>query len=82
MGHQALQPGRGGELDGSGGTTHELNWRTRAADHQVVHDHIEEYGEQGEQSAQRLFTRAFAATAQRMSGLGHLDIGHTPWGQA
>ncbi|WP_432040945.1 hypothetical protein [Streptomyces chartreusis] len=57
-----------------------LDWRTRAAhDHQIVHDHIARYGEH---SAQRLFTRSFVATVQRLSGLGHLDLGHTPWGQA
>ncbi|MBT2406277.1 hypothetical protein J7I97_03635 [Streptomyces sp. ISL-87] len=57
-----------------------LDWRDRAAaDHQVVHDHIARYGEM---SAQRLFTRAFVATVQRLSGLGHLDLGYTPWGQA
>ncbi|MFM9584229.1 hypothetical protein [Streptomyces caniscabiei] len=57
-----------------------LDWRTRAAhDHQIVHDHIARYGEQ---SAQRLFTRSFVATVQRLSGLGHLALGYTPWGQA
>ncbi|MFF8953159.1 hypothetical protein ACF09I_30765 [Streptomyces sp. NPDC014940] len=57
-----------------------LDWRTRAAhDHQIVHDHIARYGEL---SAQRLFTRSFVATVQRLAGLGHLDLGNTPWGQA
>ncbi|MDX3528469.1 hypothetical protein P1P75_18975 [Streptomyces sp. ID05-39B] len=57
-----------------------LDWRTRAArDHQVVFDHIDRYGET---SAQRLFTRSFVATVQRLSGLGHLDLGYTTWGQA
>ncbi|MEV5982818.1 hypothetical protein [Streptomyces sp. NPDC052114] len=57
-----------------------LDWRTRAAaDHQIVFDHIARHGEH---SAQRLFTRAFVATVQRLSGLGHLDLGFTPWGQA
>ncbi|WP_327286502.1 hypothetical protein [Streptomyces sp. NBC_01205] len=57
-----------------------LNWRDRAsADHQIVHDHIARYGEH---SAQRLFTRAFRRDRQRLSGLGHLDLGYTPWGQA
>ncbi|MEU5431576.1 hypothetical protein AB0H73_39075 [Streptomyces olivoreticuli] len=57
-----------------------LDWRTRAAkDHQVVLDHIDRYGQQ---SAQRLFTRAFVAQVQRLSGLGHLDLGYTSWGQA
>ncbi|MFI7103210.1 hypothetical protein ACIBK8_28115 [Streptomyces sp. NPDC050161] len=52
-----------------------LDWRNRAAaDHQVVHDHIERYGQT---SAQRLFTRAFVAQVQRLSGLGYLDLGYT-----
>ncbi|MFE4421448.1 hypothetical protein [Streptomyces sp. NPDC056817] len=56
-----------------------LDWRNRAAaDHQIVHDHIARYSER---SAQRLFTRSFVATVQRLSGLGHLDLGYTPWGQ-
>ncbi|WP_370424308.1 hypothetical protein AB8O64_36755 (plasmid) [Streptomyces sp. QH1-20] len=57
-----------------------LDWRNRAAaDHQLVFDHIDRYGEA---SAQRLFTRAFVATVRRLSGLGHLDLGYIPWGQA
>jgi hypothetical protein len=57
-----------------------LDRRNRAAaDHQLVFDHIDRYGEH---SAQRLFTRAFVATVQRPSGLGHLDLGYTTWGQA
>ncbi|MFF8696748.1 hypothetical protein ACF08W_31495 [Streptomyces sp. NPDC015144] len=57
-----------------------LDWRNRAAaDHQLVFDHIARYGEL---SAQRLFTRAFVAQVQRLSGLGHLDLGYTTWGQA
>lgn len=53
-----------------------LGWRTRAAyDHQIVHDHIARYGQQ---LARRLFTRSFVATVQRLSRLGHLDLGHTP----
>lgn len=57
-----------------------LDWRNgAAADHQIVHDHIERYGEA---SAQRLFTRVFVATVQRMSLLGHLDLGYSSWGQA
>ncbi|MFJ4917631.1 hypothetical protein [Streptomyces sp. NPDC088726] len=56
-----------------------LDWRNRAAaDHQLVHDHINRYGEL---SAQRLFTRAFVAQVQRLSDLGHLDLGYTPWRQ-
>ncbi|MFD7020869.1 hypothetical protein [Streptomyces sp. NPDC059928] len=42
-------------------------------------DHIDRHGEL---SAQRLFTRAFVAQVQRLSGLGHLDLGYTTWGQA
>ncbi|MDX3820742.1 MULTISPECIES: hypothetical protein [unclassified Streptomyces] len=57
-----------------------LDWRNRAAaDHQLVFDHIDRYGES---SAQRLFTRAYVAQVQRLSGLGHLNLGYTPWGQA
>jgi hypothetical protein len=57
-----------------------LDWRTRAAaDHQVVHDHIKRHGKH---SAQRLFTGTFVDQVQRLSGLGHLDLGYTPWGQA
>ncbi|MEU1129605.1 hypothetical protein ABZ383_07020 [Streptomyces sp. NPDC005900] len=57
-----------------------LDWRNRAAaDHQLVFDHIDRYGEL---SAQRLFTRAFVAQVQRLAGLGHLDLGFTTWGQA
>ncbi|MFD0033020.1 hypothetical protein ACFVJK_33055 [Streptomyces sp. NPDC127172] len=54
-----------------------LDWRTRAAhDHRIVFDHIERHGEL---SAQRLFTRAFVAKVQRLSGLGHLNLGYTQW---
>ncbi|MFE9539735.1 hypothetical protein [Streptomyces sp. NPDC006691] len=57
-----------------------LDWRNRAAaDHQLVFDHIERYGQP---SAQRLFTRAFVAQVQRLANLGHLDLGYTTWGQA
>ncbi|MFE7805887.1 hypothetical protein ACFU51_14720 [Streptomyces sp. NPDC057430] len=57
-----------------------LDWRDRAAaDHQVVFDHIERYGEL---SAKRLFTGAFVEQVQRLSRLGHLDLGYTPWAQA
>ncbi|MFE8950069.1 hypothetical protein [Streptomyces sp. NPDC007856] len=57
-----------------------LEWRTRAAcDHQVVFDHIDRYGEV---SARRLFTGRFVDQVQRLSGLGHLDLGYTPWGSA
>ncbi|MGW2050770.1 hypothetical protein ACWCPF_37200 [Streptomyces sp. NPDC001858] len=54
-----------------------LDWRTRAArDHRVVFDHIDRYGET---SAQRLFTRAFVTDVQRLSRLGHLNLGYTTW---
>ncbi|MGW1620957.1 hypothetical protein [Streptomyces sp. NPDC002172] len=54
-----------------------LDWRTRAArDHQVVFDHIDRYGET---SAKRLFTRSFVADVQRLSRLGHLNLGYTTW---
>lgn len=54
-----------------------LGWRNRAAaDHQLVFDHIDRYGER---SAQRLFTRAFVAQVQRLSGLEHLELGCTTW---
>ncbi|MEU5161209.1 hypothetical protein AB0G74_16600 [Streptomyces sp. NPDC020875] len=57
-----------------------LDGRNRAAaDHQLVFDHIDRYGEL---SAQRLFTRAFVSQVQRLSGLGHLNLGYSTWGQA
>lgn len=57
-----------------------LDWRTCAArDHQVVFDHIDRYGDH---SAQRLFTRAFVADVQRLSRLGHLDLGYTTWARS
>lgn len=57
-----------------------LDWRSRAAkDHQIVFDHIEQYGEH---SAKRLFTTAFVAQVTRLSGLGHLNLGYTPWVQS
>lgn len=56
-----------------------LEWRDRAAaDHQVVHDHIERYGEV---SAQRLFTRPLVAMVYRLTGLAHLNLGYTNWRQ-
>ncbi len=57
-----------------------LDWRTRAArDHQVVFDHIDRYSEH---SAQRLFTRSFVADVQRLSSLGHLNLGYTTWARS
>ncbi|WP_307680579.1 hypothetical protein [Streptomyces sp. V4I2] len=54
-----------------------LDWRTRAdKDHDIVFAHIDRYGEH---SAQRLFTRAFVADVQRLSRLGHLNLGYTTW---
>ncbi|MGW0314026.1 hypothetical protein [Streptomyces flavidovirens] len=42
-------------------------------------DHIDPYGET---SARRLFTSRFVDQVQRLAGLGHLDLGYTPCGQA
>ncbi|MFF3675852.1 hypothetical protein ACFYYS_17980 [Streptomyces sp. NPDC002120] len=57
-----------------------LDWRDRAAaDHQIIFDHVVRCGET---SAQRLFTRAFVATVQRLSALVHLELGYMPWEQA
>ncbi|WP_432020258.1 hypothetical protein [Streptomyces sp. 1222.5] len=57
-----------------------LDWRNRAAaDHQLVFDHIDRYGET---SARRLFTGHFVDQVQRLAGLGHLSLGYTPWAQA
>ncbi|MFF4138099.1 hypothetical protein ACFY1B_43000 [Streptomyces mirabilis] len=57
-----------------------LDWRTRAAkDHDIVFAHIDRYGEV---SARRLFTGRFVDQVTRLSGLGHLNLGYTPWGQA
>ncbi|MGD3111853.1 hypothetical protein [Streptomyces sp. YGL11-2] len=39
-------------------------------------DHGDRYGAS---SAERLFTRAFVAQVQRLSRLGHLDLGYTTW---
>ncbi|MFF3932888.1 hypothetical protein [Streptomyces hirsutus] len=56
------------------------DWRVRALkDHQVVFDHIDRYGEP---SARRLFSNQLVDQAQRFSGLGHLGLGYTSWGQA
>ncbi|MFC9626944.1 hypothetical protein ACFTXM_45650 [Streptomyces sp. NPDC056930] len=56
-----------------------LDWRNRAAaDHQLVFEHIDRYGET---SAQRQFARAFVAQVQRLADLAHLDLGCTIWGQ-
>lgn len=54
-------------------------WRVRGLkDHQVVFDHIDRYGEP---SARRLFSNQVVDEAQHLSGLGHLDLGYTTWGQ-
>ncbi|MFE2512628.1 hypothetical protein ACFXC9_30035 [Streptomyces naganishii] len=56
------------------------DWRVRAMkDHQVVFDHIDQYGET---SARRLFSNQLVDQAQRLSGTRHLVLGHTAWGQA
>ncbi|MFG2858116.1 hypothetical protein ACGFZ9_47400 [Streptomyces mirabilis] len=56
------------------------DWRVRAMkDHQVVFDHIDRYGEL---SARRLFSNQVVDQAQHLSGLEHLDLGYTTWGQA
>lgn len=55
-------------------------WRVQAMkDHQVVFDHIDRYGEP---SARRLFSNQVVTEAQHLSGLGHLNLGYTTWGQA
>ncbi|MGW3148862.1 hypothetical protein ACWDG1_30135 [Streptomyces sp. NPDC001177] len=57
-----------------------LDWRTRAAhDPQIVFDHIDRYGKT---SARKLFTGRLVDQVQRLLGLGHLDLGYIPWGQA
>ncbi|MFJ1601503.1 hypothetical protein [Streptomyces sp. NPDC088261] len=57
-----------------------LDWRTRAAaDHQVVVDHIDRYGEP---SARRLFTPGVRRPGAAPDRLGHLDLGYTTWVQA
>ncbi|MET9587116.1 hypothetical protein ABZY10_29310 [Streptomyces sp. NPDC006539] len=55
-------------------------WRVRGLkDHQVVFDHIDQYGEP---SARRLFSHQLVDEAQRLAGTHHLVLGHTTWGQA
>ncbi|MEU3602263.1 hypothetical protein ABZ714_26625 [Streptomyces sp. NPDC006798] len=55
------------------------DWRVRAMkDHDVVFDHIDQYGET---SARRLFSNRLVDEAQRLSGTRHLAL-HTTWGQA
>ncbi|MEU3064171.1 hypothetical protein [Streptomyces subrutilus] len=56
------------------------DWRVRGMkDHQVVFDHIDQYGET---SARRLFSNRLVDEAQRLEGTHHLVLGHTTWGQA
>ncbi|WP_331750094.1 hypothetical protein OG529_36695 (plasmid) [Streptomyces longwoodensis] len=56
------------------------DWRVRAMkDHDVVFDHIDQYGET---SARRLFSNRLVDEAQRLSGTHYLVLGHTTWGQA
>ncbi|MEW1551873.1 hypothetical protein [Streptomyces tsukubensis] len=55
------------------------DWRVRGMkDHQVVFDHIDQYGER---SARRLFSNRLVNEARRLSGTRHLAL-HTTWGQA
>ncbi|MGK5545709.1 hypothetical protein ACSNOH_13395 [Streptomyces sp. URMC 127] len=57
-----------------------IDWRARAEhDHQLVLDHIDEYGEL---SARRLFTSRFVDQVLRLVGTRHLVLAHTAWGQA
>ncbi|MGW1734266.1 hypothetical protein [Streptomyces sp. NPDC001999] len=59
---------------------HVRAWRVRGLkDHQVVFDHIDQYGEP---SARRLFSHQLVDEAQRLAGTQHLVLGHTTWGQA
>lgn len=56
------------------------DWRVRAMkDHSVVFDHIDCYGEP---SARRLFSNRLVNEAQRLAGLGHLNLGYSTWGQS
>ncbi|MEU5115103.1 hypothetical protein AB0G64_26795 [Streptomyces longwoodensis] len=56
------------------------DWRVRAMkDHDVVFDHIDQYGET---SARRLFSNRLVDEAQRLSGTHHLVLGYTTRGQA
>ncbi|MFE9700541.1 hypothetical protein [Streptomyces sp. NPDC006270] len=56
------------------------DWRVRAMkDHRVVFDHIDCYGEP---SARRLFSNRLVNEAQRLAGLGHLNLGYSTWGQS
>lgn len=45
--------------------------------HQVVFDHIDQYGET---SARHLFSNQLVDQAQRLSGTRHLVLGHTTGG--
>ncbi|MEU9376546.1 hypothetical protein AB0D94_22615 [Streptomyces sp. NPDC048255] len=56
------------------------DWRVRASkDHEIVFDHIDEYGEV---SARRLFSNQLVDEAQRLAGTHHLVLGHVTWGQS
>lgn len=56
------------------------DWRVRTMkDHPVVFNHIDR---SGEPSARRLCSNQLVNEAQRLSGLGHLDLGYSAWGQA
>jgi hypothetical protein len=55
-----------------------LDWRACAAkDHQVVLDHITQYGEL---SARRLFTSTFVDQVHRLQKARYLVLAHTTWG--
>lgn len=56
------------------------DWRVRAMkDHSVVFDHIDRHGEP---SARRLFSNQLVDQAQHLSGLGHLNLSYSTWGQS
>ncbi|MEU2800875.1 hypothetical protein [Streptomyces sp. NPDC007117] len=56
------------------------DWRVRAMkDHDVVFDHIDQYGES---SARRLFSNQVVDQAHHRARLGHLELGYSTWGQA
>ncbi|WP_331735839.1 hypothetical protein OG333_37630 (plasmid) [Streptomyces anulatus] len=56
------------------------DWRVRAMkDHSVVFDHIDRYDEP---SARRLFSNQLVDQAQHLSGLEHLNLSYSTWGQS
>lgn len=48
-------------------------------DHSFVFDHIDSYGEP---SVGRLSSNRLVDQAQRLSGLGHLNLSYFTWGQS